>query len=272
MKSPVTWPAGMASALCVTFDIDAETMWTSVDAGNADRPFVVGNAEYELNVGIPLVLELLARHGVRTTFFVPGGVALEHPDMVRSIADAGHEIACHGWLHESTLGFSRADEHALIERSTNALEEVVGVRPVGYRAGLADVNPQTWDILRELGYLYSSNLPTSLWPYLHKGEGPGLVEVPLHASLDDGPYWLTLRNPPNYRQFFPPSAVEEIFTVEFEAIHELGGLTDIILHPQLVGRPGRLKIVDRLLERAGAMPDVWLPTMREVAEHVLGTA
>jgi peptidoglycan/xylan/chitin deacetylase (PgdA/CDA1 family) len=268
MKSPIAWPAGIQSALCLTWDIDAETMWTWPVAENAARPFVVGNAAYELNVGIPLVLELFARAGLRTTFFVPGGVALEHPDMVRSLAAAGHEVACHGWLHESTDGFSRDAEFALIERSTDALEQVLGARPVGYRAGLADVNPQTWEILRELGYLYSSNLPTSIWPYLHAGDGARLVEIPLHASLDDGPYWLTSRNPPNYRQPYPPSAVEEIFTTEFEAIHELGGLTDLVLHPQLIGRPGRLKIVERRIERARALPGVWLPTMREVAELV----
>jgi peptidoglycan/xylan/chitin deacetylase (PgdA/CDA1 family) len=269
MRSPIEWPAGIQSALCLTFDIDAETMWTSVDSDNERRPFVVGNAQYEIEVGIPLILELLGRHGIRTTFFVPGGVALAHPETVRSIAAAGHEIACHGWLHESTDGFSRAQELELIERSTDALAEVVGERPVGYRAGLADVNGQTWDILRELGYLYSSNLPTSLWPYRHPGEGPGLVEIPLHAALDDGPYWLAQRRPPNYRQYFPPSAVAEIFTSEFEAIHELGGLTDIILHPQLVGRPSRLKIVERLIDDARATGGVWFPRLREVAELVL---
>jgi peptidoglycan/xylan/chitin deacetylase (PgdA/CDA1 family) len=271
MKSPITWPEGIQSALCLSWDIDAETMWTSMDPEHSRRPFVVGQAQYEVEVGIPLVLELFRRHGVRTTFFVPGGVALEHPDVVRSIHAAGHEVACHGWLHESTDGFTREDEFDLIERSTNALVEVVGERPVGYRAGLADVNPHTWDILRELGYLYSSNLPTSIWPYRHAGDGPGLVEIPLHASLDDGPYWLSQRNPPNYRQPYPPSAVEEVFRTEFEAIHELGGLTDIVLHPQLIGRPGRLKIVDRLIQQGRATPGVWFPTFREVAELVLAS-
>ena len=57
---------------------------------------------------------------------------------------------------------SRTDETALIKRSTDAITDIVGSRPVGYRAGLADVNPQTWGILHELGYLYSSNVPASL--------------------------------------------------------------------------------------------------------------
>jgi peptidoglycan/xylan/chitin deacetylase (PgdA/CDA1 family) len=269
VKVPVSWPEGVQSALCLTFDIDGETMWTSVDPDNARRPFVVGQAEYEFNVGIPLFLELLERHGIRTTFFVCGGVALEHPDSIRSIHAAGHEIACHGWLHESTDGFSRADEYELIERSTNALVEVVGERPVGYRAGLADVNPQTWGILRELGYIYSSNLQTSLWPYLHAGDGPGLVEIPLHASLDDGPYYLTQRRPPNYRQYYSPHTVYEIFSAEFEGIHELGGVTDLVLHPQLSGRPSRLNIIEDLIEVARSTPGVWFPTMREIAQHCL---
>jgi peptidoglycan/xylan/chitin deacetylase (PgdA/CDA1 family) len=268
MRSPIAWPAGIRSALCVTFDIDAETMWTSADPDNASRPFVVGNARYELDVGIPLILELLVRHGIRTTFFVPGTVVLDHPETIRSIHRAGHEIACHGWLHEPVDGFSRDDELALIARSTEALTDVLGERPVGYRAGYASVNAHTWDILRELGYLYSSNLPSSIWPFLHEGDGHALVEIPLHAALDDGPYWLTQWRPPNYRQPVAPSVVEEVFNAEFEAIHELGGLTDIVLHPQLIGRPGRLKIVDRLIQRARTMDGVWFPTMRDVAELV----
>jgi hypothetical protein len=118
LKAPVRWPEGVQSALCLTVDIDGETMWTSVDPNNALRPFVIGQAEYEFKVGIPLFLELFERHGVRTTFFVCGGVALAHPESIRAIHAAGHEVACHGWLHEPTHGFSWEDELAYIKRST----------------------------------------------------------------------------------------------------------------------------------------------------------
>lgn len=267
----IAWPEGKQSALCLTVDIDAETMWTSVDADNHRRPFIMGQSDYEIDVGIPLILDLLERRHISTTFFVPGSVAQAHSETVSDIARAGHEIACHGWLHESTDGFSRTDETALIKRSTDAITDIVGSRPVGYRAGLADVNPQTWEILHELGYLYSSNVPASLWPYRHNVPGADLVEIPLHAMMDDGPYFLIQRRPPNYRQFIPPSAVAEIWREEFKGIHTLGGVTVLILHPQLIGRPSRLRVLEELIDLAESLGNVWIPTMREVGELCVAT-
>ena len=263
------WPAGTTSALCLTFDIDAETMWTSLDDANEKRLNVISQAAYEIEVGIPLVLDLLRANGILTTFFIPGTVALNHADMVRQVIQDGHEVACHGWLHESVDGMTQDEEGDLIRRSTAAVAEVAGVAPMGYRAALAEVNGQTWDILREHGYFYSSNLASSLWPYLHEGDGPRVVEIPIHSMLDDGPYFLYSRRPPNYRQFYPPSVVSEIWTEEFRAIHNLGGVTTLVLHPQLIGRPSRLKILQDLIEVANRESGVWFARMCDLANHVL---
>jgi peptidoglycan/xylan/chitin deacetylase (PgdA/CDA1 family) len=269
MTPRVSWPSGHQSALCLSVDIDGHTMWTSVDADNHRRPTILSQSDYEFNVGVELVLDLLRNHQVTTTFFIPGGIAGEHASTVKAIQDEGHEIACHGWLHESVFGFTRDQEFDLLSRSTEALTEVAGGAPVGYRAGLAEVNPHTWDILRELGYIYSSNLSSSLWPFLHEGPGPDLVEIPIHLLLDDGPYYLLRFSPPNFRQPFPPSDVLEIWTTEFSGIHELGGVTTLVLHPALIGRPSRLRMLGEFIATARATPGVWITTEREVAEHYL---
>lgn len=66
------WPDGMRCAASFTFDFDAEEVWIAEDPANADRPGVLSQGAYGAKWGVPLLLELLARHGITSTFFVPG--------------------------------------------------------------------------------------------------------------------------------------------------------------------------------------------------------
>ena len=80
------------------------------------------------------ILETLSRNGVRATFFVLGLVADAHPQLIRDIASAGHEIGSHGWSHQLIYRQTR-DAFALETRRAKAvLEEVLGVPVNGYRA------------------------------------------------------------------------------------------------------------------------------------------
>jgi hypothetical protein len=74
------WPNGAKGAVAFTFDFDAEEVWIGDDPANADRPGVLSQGTYGAKVAVPLILELLERHGLRQTFFVPGRVAERHPD------------------------------------------------------------------------------------------------------------------------------------------------------------------------------------------------
>jgi polysaccharide deacetylase len=87
--------------VALTFDFDAEEVWIGEDPANAGRPGVLSQGTYGAKVAVPLILELLERHGVRATFFVPGRVGERHPGRVREILAAGHEVALHGYTHRS---------------------------------------------------------------------------------------------------------------------------------------------------------------------------
>jgi hypothetical protein len=109
----------------------------------------------------------------------------------------------------------------------------------------------------------------SLWPYVHAGTDHAVAEVPVHWMLDDGLYFLYNRRPPNYRQFFAPSAVSEIWESEFLGISSHGGVTTLILHPQLIARPSRLAILEHLVDVASNTPGVWFASCDEVAGQIL---
>jgi peptidoglycan/xylan/chitin deacetylase (PgdA/CDA1 family) len=272
MVDRLSWPDGVQAALLVGFDVDAETMWTSKDPRSAERPGVLSHGRYEIEVGLPLILDMLDRQDLKATFFVPGWVADNHPDAVRELHVRGHEIAHHGYLHDSMDGVTREYELDVIRRGTAAIERIIGSRPVGYRAPMYDVNAHTWDLLRDEGFLYSSNMMDTVWPYRHEGAGAPLVELPVQWMFDDGPYYLLAFYPLNYRQIYPPDQVLSIWREEWDGLHELGGLMTMTLHPQITGRPSRLAALERLLDHVRAFPGVWLPTHRELAEACLAAS
>jgi len=130
---------------------------------------------------IDRLLELLARHSARGTFFTLSWVAERHPAMVRAIAAAGHEIASHGTDHRRVTDLDADEFRASIRRSKQVLEDVSGAAVLGYRApSYSIVAGREWalDILLEEGYRYDS----SLFPVRRPGYG--------YAPGRRDPHWL----------------------------------------------------------------------------------
>lgn len=264
-----TFPAGQRSAVCMTFDLDGHTMWTSKDPGNADRPAVLSSGSYDVGQGLDLVLETLDRHGIRTTFFVPTDVAEAQPGAVERIVAQRHEIAMHGDDHNPLRDRKRDGELAHLRKLKEKLEDISGTPVRGYRAPLYDVTEGTRSVLAEIGCTFSSNYMDSVHPYVVESAEGRVAELPVHWMLDDGPHLLFASSPPNHRQFLANSQIAEMWTAELRAIHELGGATVFTLHPQLVGRPSRRALLDQIVAAAEEVGSVWFPTMGELAQRVL---
>jgi polysaccharide deacetylase family protein (PEP-CTERM system associated) len=112
------------------------------------------------------ILEIFALNGCRGTFFVLGWVAERDPALVREIAEAGHEIACHSHLHRRVTTLKPEQFREDLRRATHAIEDAAGVKVVGYRAPTFSIRGESlWalDILAEEGYLYDS----SFFPIRH---------------------------------------------------------------------------------------------------------
>ncbi len=116
------------------------------------------------------LLALLARHNARATCFVVGWVAERHPDLIRTIARAGHEIASHGWDHARVTTLTPVQFRHSVRSSKRVLEDIAGTPVVGFRApSFSIVAGREWalDILLEEGYGYDS----SLFPIRRPGYG-----------------------------------------------------------------------------------------------------
>jgi len=109
---------------------------------------------------VEVVLDVLAHHGTRATFFIVGNVAEAHPAMVERIARAGHELACHSYRHELVSRQSAEEFRADVQRAKRSVEEIVGQRVIGFRAPNYSIGPeQDWayDVLLDEGFLYDSS-------------------------------------------------------------------------------------------------------------------
>jgi polysaccharide deacetylase family protein (PEP-CTERM system associated) len=127
---------------------------------------------------IDVLLDRLDRNNVTGTFFVLGWIAKHRPEVVRMIANGGHEIASHGFWHERVTALSRDQFREDLRSSRKILEDIAGVTVVGYRAPSFSIVPGcewAFDVLIEEGYRYDS----SLFPIRRRGYGyPNSPRVP----------------------------------------------------------------------------------------------
>jgi polysaccharide deacetylase family protein (PEP-CTERM system associated) len=142
------------------FSVDLEDWFQGLTSTN---PLVDEWPRFESRV-VPATQKLLAilrRFDVQATFFVLGYVADQHPDLIRAIHAAGHEIGVHGYYHRFVYRLSPDEFEQEVARSIEAVEDIVGVQPIGHRAPYFSVNagtPWAFERLETLGLRYDSSV------------------------------------------------------------------------------------------------------------------
>jgi polysaccharide deacetylase family protein (PEP-CTERM system associated) len=122
--------------------------------------------ELRVDRNVDRILELFARHDVKATFFILGWIAKRRPEMVRRIAEQGHEIASHGFNHTRVTNQERDAFRCDVTDTKRLLEDTAGCEVIGYRAATYSINESNlWalDVLAETGHRYSS----SIYPIEH---------------------------------------------------------------------------------------------------------
>lgn len=154
----------------------------------------------EDNVG--RILDLFGEAGVKATFFTLGWIAARHPALIRRIAEAGHEIASHGWDHRRVFTLDEARFRVDLIQARAAIEDAAGGALIGYRAPSFSIDARTpWahPVLAEQGYAYSSSVAPLRhdhygWPEAPRFAwrpvpGSGLIELPV-TTVDLGRFRL----------------------------------------------------------------------------------
>jgi peptidoglycan-N-acetylglucosamine deacetylase len=268
---PVSWPNGARCAASFSFDVDAESAMLGVDPSHADRMSAISHQAYGPLTGVPRLLKILARHGITSTFFVPGYTAVRYPDVISSIVEHGHEIAHHGYLHEAMRGKTEQQEADIIDRGLDVLESVTGSRPMGYRAPMWELNWHSPKLLRDRGFLYDSSLMDTDHPYeLAVADGGPLVEIPIQWALDDWEQYCYVPDFSGSGLIESPVKAIEMWRLEFDAMRAEGAAYVLTNHPFLSGRPSRAQALDSLIEYVRSHDDVWVTSLANIAKHVRG--
>jgi peptidoglycan/xylan/chitin deacetylase (PgdA/CDA1 family) len=261
---PKAWPNGARVAVCLSFDIDNESPLMARDL--APLPVPMSETEYGATEAMPRILAMLDKEKLPASFYIPAVSAILAPEMVPAIVKAGrHEIALHGWIHESlpTLD-NAAEEERLLKQSLDYFEKVTGKRPVGTRAGAWAFSHHTMGILLKSGLLYDSSMMARDDPYLLKANGKetSLIELPVSWVLDDAPYFTRAGALPS------PEAIFKVYQDEFDLAYRENGMLMLTFHPHIVGRRSRMVHLEKLVAYMKSKPGVWFATAEQIANHV----
>lgn len=267
----IQWPGGKRIAVMLTFDFDAELLRHSVIGKKTIGFSDFSRGQYGPHEGLDRCLALLDQQHLPATFFIPGKIIEEYPDAVKKIADRGLEIGYHGYEHESTLGLSADEERSNMEKSEALIEKLCGHKPAGHRGPLDVLQECSMALLQERGYLYDSTLKDCDWPYIPQECGPRtpVIELPTEPGIDDfSYYYFSYADEATITCTYPNDYVYGIWKDYFDELASEGDKVMVLkLHPQLIGRSGRIRMLEQLvlyMEQNGA----WIASCQEVAQYV----
>ncbi|HWR17297.1 MAG TPA: XrtA system polysaccharide deacetylase [Terriglobales bacterium] len=169
----------------LTFDVEEYFQVIAFAASIDRRDWDTKESRVERTTEI--VLEMLGEMGTKATFFTLGWVAEKRPGLVRRIAEAGHEVACHSNLHRQVFTLSPTEFREDSGRAKQLLEDACGQQILGFRAPSFSIRRDSWwalDVLAELGFAYDS----SVFPVSHPNYGvPNEQLRPFVVNTAHGP-------------------------------------------------------------------------------------
>lgn len=269
--SDVRWPDGNRCCVLITVDLSVAAGPAGIRASDLASPA----AEFAAHDGLANILTVLAQHDLKATFAVPAVMARIYGERLRSIMDAGHEIAAEGLLHEDVSDLSRDDERDRLALTTRILTEVVGKRPAGWFslprqedpfAG-GTISPHTIDLLIEAGYAYFGNGLADDAPHYWVSDFATrrtILTLPYYYHFDDQFFLLFPRKGTGLEN---ADLLFRDWKAEFDAQYQRGRCFHMTLHPQGVGWCNRLQMLEEFLVHMRSFPGLWNPTGAACARH-----
>ncbi len=266
------WPNGEPIALTVGVPFEAfefQSQFNHVATpGKIDR-FSLSYGDYGWKAGIWRILDLLDDFGIKASMSTNGLAAERHPEIVRAVADEGHEILGHGWandIYAKDRGYEA--EQAEIARCTQVLTEASGGRrPVGWTSPGSSGSDRTIEFLREQGYIWCGDDASDDLPFLQPtAHGPFVILPRTNMATNDITQWLFPRN--------PPSVMLENFIDTFDQLHGEGMAgnpkwIDITLHAHMAGRATLIPTIRKMLTYARDRGGVFYTRKCDMAEYTL---
>ena len=219
--------------------------------------------EYGSRAGVWRVLDLFKKHQIPLTIFAVAMAAQRHPDLIKAMAAAGHEICSHGyrWIDYQTM--SPEEERAHLDKAVSILTAITGERPLGWYTGRNSVNTRQL-VMEEGGFLYDSDAYDDDLPYWVAHQDKGHLVIPYTLDTNDMRF-STVQGFNSGEQFF--NYLKDSFDTLYEEGDTAPKMLSIGLHCRLIGRPGRIAALKRFIAYTQQFEKVWYARRIDIARH-----
>ena len=224
--------------------------------------------EYGSRVGVWRILREFQRRGLPLTVFGVS-MALERcPEVTAAFVELGHEIACHGWRWISYQNVDEGTEREHLQRGMALIERLTGQRPLGWYTGRD--SPHTRRLVADHGGLaydsdcYGDDLP--FWLQVKKTDGALAPHLVVPYTLDNNDMRFALPQGFSHADpFF--QYLRDAFDVLYAEGAEQPAMMSIGMHCRLLGRPGRMRALQRFLDHVQSHDRVWITRRIDIAQH-----
>jgi peptidoglycan/xylan/chitin deacetylase (PgdA/CDA1 family) len=272
-------------------DVDAVAGWIG-SYGGEDSPCDISRGLFAGEVGVPRLLNLFGRFGIKTTWFIPGHSIETFPQQMKRVVDEGHEVGIHGYSHENPLAMTPKQEEKVLLKAIGLLEELSGKRPAGYVAPWWEFSKATTQLLLKHSVKYDHSLMHNdfhcyyvragdRWYPIDYGKDPDewmkpftygretdLIEIPANWYLDDLPPMMFIKKAANSFGWISPDVIFKLWKDQFDFMYREydDGILPMTIHPDVSGRPQCILMHERLIRYIKRHPGVTFCTMKEIAD------
>lgn len=272
-------------------DIDSVAGWIG-SYGGADSPSDIQRGIFASEVGVPRLLRLFKKYGLKTSFFIPGHSIETFPKQMEQIVKDGHEIGAHGYLHENPIAMTPSQEEDVLVKSIDLIKKLSGKKPRGYVAPWWEMSNSTAALLLKHGFAYdhsqgyrdfqpfyarvgdswttidySKTAKEWMKPLKH-GKEIDLVDIAANWYVDDLPPMMFMKKAPNSHGFVNPRDIEQMWRDQFDWVYrEMDyAVFAFTIHPDVSGRPQVLLALERLIEYISKHSGVEWRTFEDICD------
>ncbi|TCU73842.1 peptidoglycan/xylan/chitin deacetylase (PgdA/CDA1 family) [Bradyrhizobium sp. R2.2-H] len=280
-RPDIVWPNGarVAVSLVVNFEEGAELAVEQGDAETEHYGEVASTSppgvrdlvqeqvfDYGMRAGLWRFLDAFTEAGIRSTFMMCGRAVERVPDLARTVVEAGHEPAVHGWrwLPHALYGHAETERRD-IEKTRDVIARATGLTPVGFMSR-GSQSAWTRDVLIGLGFAYDSNALDDDLPYWSRSPQGAMLVLPYGFDTNDMKFF----HPNGFVQpeDFSNYVSAALATLVEEAERGRSAMLSVGFHLRICGRPARFRAVKTILaELARLEGRVWVATRAEIAAH-----
>lgn len=278
----VRWPndAAVAVSFVVNFEEGAEFTVSGGDDRNeaiyevhhrldGPDPCIESHFEYGTRAAWWRIMDVFGRYGARATVSACGLAVERSPHLARDAVSRGHEVSAHGWRWQSHAGMSEIEERAAIARTVQAITAATGGhRPLGWHTRSAASANTRRLLIEEGGFLYDSDAYNDDLPFVVPAGTRRHVVLPYAFDTNDMQFQ-------NTQRFQGSADFAQYVTDAYDWLAQEGRtaprMLSIGLHLRMIGRPGRIGALDRILRHITQSGSAWIAPRAKIARHWLAS-